>query len=104
MSKFNEIGIVCGPRKADGSEYLENGWMEARISDDVLNDEDWAVCPLLILDGIVSISDYRAADAVFGFNVHRTAKELVEWTQYECDESRFPHVYHELKAGSFNDK
>ena len=80
MDKLNEIGVVCGFKDVDGSEYLEDGLMEACLVDSTWDGEG-IVCSVYVKNGIVFLDDSYAAEIVFGGNVPRITKELVEWVQ-----------------------
>jgi hypothetical protein len=78
------------------SDLKSNGLVCMRISDDVLDEENWGIDGLTIEDGVVvrqlhlSKGAYTMPDVV-GW----TTKQLMEWTQYDATGSH-PEQYHEL--------
>jgi len=71
--------------------------VEVRISDNVLEDEDWGIDELVIEDGVV-VSQVRIKNGVYSSTgmVGWTCEQLYEWSQFENMFSH-PEEFHEIR-------
>jgi len=87
MFQFN-VPIVKIPK---------NGAILARISDNVLDDDDWGVYQLFIENGVVKRQKtlnkgVYAIDSFVGMNI----EQLSSWSSYDSV-GQHPETYHELE-------
>jgi len=80
-------------------ELPDNGIVFARLSDDVLDNEDWDTYKLILKDGVVTEVTVECEGAYNNIDdrilVGMTKSELVEW-QYKSSPSTHPGFFKEL--------
>jgi len=78
-------------------ELPDNCIVNVRISDNVLDDEDWAIHELIIQNGVV-IRQHESMYGVYDIQnkVGWTAKQLCAWSHYDGT-SNHPEEYHEIQ-------
>lgn len=77
------------------NDIPNNGKVLARISDNVLDEEDWTPFEIEIKDGVVVRVDND--DPYYLSMVGWTTTELAKWTQYDST-GQHPEAYHELSV------
>lgn len=77
--------------------------MFARVSDNVLDDEDWGIVKLVIADGEVVEKEYVQHGCYENdIYIGMTVEQLVEWTRYDATGTH-PEQYHELAEAELDD-
>ncbi len=74
----------------------DNCTVAIRITDDVLEPEDWGIDELVIADGIV-ISQKKLSNGIYTMSdmVGWTTDKLMEWSQYDST-GRHPGQFNEI--------
>ena len=96
MSEFNETEF-----KSCVKELPTTCMIDARITDNVLEKEDWGIDQLYVENGIIRLQDniikgvYSMPD-MLGW----TSKQLMEWSHHDNTGSH-PEQYHEIKVYTF---
>ena len=78
-------------------ELPDNGKVFARMSDDVLDDEDWNTYELTLKDGVVidTVVKYKGVYGTVPVFDGKTKAEIVEW-QCESSPAAHPGYFQEL--------